>query len=77
MQNTTTNDEKLVTVGSRNVPTKTKVKFKKLLLEEKVGQQSIFLLWIIELFVARPKQFVQMCRDLEKEIEEEKLNLTQ
>lgn len=73
MTETTTNTEKLVTVGSRNVPSSLKKKFVKLLIDERVGQQSIFLLWIIELFVARPKKFVQMLRDLEKEIEAEKI----
>lgn len=76
MQETTTNTEKLVSIGARIIPQSLKKKFTKTLVDEKIGQQSIFLLWIVNLVVARPKKFVQMCRDLQKEIDEENLNLT-
>jgi hypothetical protein len=76
MQKIDTEIEKLVTIGSRNIPLSLRKDFMMKLTEEKIGQQAIFLLWIVKLFVARPKIFVQMMRDLEKEIDEEKLNLT-
>ncbi|WP_291728854.1 hypothetical protein [Bernardetia sp.] len=81
MQKTTTNIEKLVSIGAKNIPSSLKEKFTDALSDTKVGKQSIFLLWIVNLVVARPKKFMQMCRDLQEEIDqeeevEEKLNLT-
>lgn len=76
MQKIETEYEKLVTIGSRNIPFSLRKDFVKKLTEEKIGQQAIFLLWIVKLFVARPKIFLQMLRDLEKEIDEENINLT-
>ncbi|WP_338792271.1 hypothetical protein [Bernardetia sp. MNP-M8] len=64
-------EKKLSSIGVRKVPMKLKDAFVQALIDEKVGQQSLFLIWIVKLVVARPKKFIQMCRDLEKEIEAE------
>jgi hypothetical protein len=75
-QSKTQATQTLSTIGVRKVPILLKEAFVAALIEEKVGQQSLFLMWIIRLVVAHPKRFIQMCRDLEQEIDEEKLNLT-
>lgn len=67
----TQHTSELSTIGVRKVPMNLKTAFVDALIDEKVGQQSLFLMWIVQLVVARPKEFIQMCRDLQKEIDAE------
>lgn len=70
-QTTQKDTSELSTIGVRKVPMNLKTAFVDALIDEKVGQQSLFLMWIVQLVVARPKEFIQMCRDLQKDIDAE------